>query len=171
MSTYKNVKAQIAKLEKQASDLYKNEVAVAIEKARGMVAQYGLTAADLGLPGKSAKAVKGPRKGKAAAKPAGIPMYADPVSGKTWTGKGKHPAWIVEGLKKGKSKTDFLIGKPAVAPAAVAKAAKPAKAVKAVKAEKKPAPAPKAAKKVAAKPAVKKVAAKKPATKAVEATA
>ena len=68
MSTYRNVKAQIAKLEKQAADLLKKEVAVVSAKVRGLIEEYGLTAADLGLTGKVSKAVKVQRKGKAAAK-------------------------------------------------------------------------------------------------------
>jgi DNA-binding protein H-NS len=157
MSTYRNVKAQIAKLEKQASDLFKKEVDQVVAKVRGLIAEYGLTAADLGFTAKLNKVVKGLRK-KSAAKPAGIPMYVDPVSGKTWTGKGKQPTFIVEGLKKGKSKSDFLIVKKAAAPVAVAKAPK------AVKAAPKPAAVAKPAKKVAAKPAAK-AAAKKVAKK------
>jgi DNA-binding protein H-NS len=167
MSTYRNVKAQIAKLEKQAADLLKKEVAVVIAKVRGLIAEYGLTAADLGLTGKVNKAVKG--QSKTTAKPVGIPMYADPVSGKTWTGKGKQPNWIIEGLKKGKSKADYLISKAATAPVAPAKVSKPVKTAKvaqAAKAAKKPAPVSKPAKKVTLKTAVKKVSAKAVAVKA-----
>jgi DNA-binding protein H-NS len=164
MSTYRNVKAQIAKLEKQASDLFKKEVDQVVARVRALIAEYGLTAADLGLAAKVGKVVKGLRKKSAAAKkPAGIPMYVDPVSGKTWTGKGKQPTFIVEGLKKGKAKSDFLIAKKAAAPAVVAKPAKAAK---------KPAAVAKPAKKAAAKPAAKPVAkkaAKKPAAKKVAA--
>ena len=168
MTTYRNVKAQIAKLEKQASDLFKKEVQVVVAKVRGLIAEYGLTAADLGLTGKTAKAVKATRKKKlVAAKPAGIPLYADPVSSKTWTGKGKSPNWIVEGLKKGKSKADFLIAKAATASTAPAKVSKPVKTTKVTKVAK----TPKAAKKqsAASKPA-KKVARKAVAKKAVAKT-
>ncbi len=163
MSTYRNVKAQIAKLEKQAADLLKKEVAVVSAKVRGLIEEYGLTAADLGLTGKVSKAVKVLRKRKAAAKPAGIPIYADPVSAKTWTGKGKQPNWIVEGLKKGKSKADFLIAKAAPAPATPAKVSKPAMAAKVPK---KSAAVSKPAPKVARKTSAKKVSAKAVATKA-----
>jgi DNA-binding protein H-NS len=133
MSTYRNVKAQIVKLEKQASDLFKKEVADVIAKARALISEYGLSAADLGLSAKPGKGRKATRKNSATAKPAGIPMYVDPVSGKTWTGKGKQPGWIVDGLKKGKSKVDFLIGKKASTASVAKKAAKVAKVVKTVK--------------------------------------
>ena len=174
MTTYSSVKAQIAKLEKQAEVFLKQELEVVIKKAKALIEQYGLTAEDLGLStSKAAKPAKGAGKKVKAAKPAGIPLYADPVSGKTWTGKGKQPNFIVDALKKGKSKEDFLISKAAVAPApeakvaAVAKVVKAVKAVKATKKEAAPAKAPKAAAKAPkeAKPA-KKVAAKKAETAA-----
>jgi DNA-binding protein H-NS len=162
MSTYRNVKAQIAKLEKQAAELYKKEVAGIAAKVRALIDEYALTPEHLGFTGKASKTVAKTRKSKAAAKPAGVPKYRDPVSGKTWTGKGKAPGWIHEGLKQGKSKDDFLIGKksPAtkVSVKKFAKASKPAKATTAIKSAKivrRVVKAPAAAKKlVAKKPAV-----------------
>ena len=60
---------------------------VVIGKVRGLISEYGLTAADLGLTGKVSKFATTTRKKKSvAAKPVGIPVYADPASGKTWTG-------------------------------------------------------------------------------------
>ncbi len=166
MSTYRDVKAQINKLEKQAADLLKKEVAEFVSKARSLILEYGLTAADLGLTGKPAKSTAKLKKTKVAVKRVGVPKYRDPASGKTWTGKGKAPGWINEGLARGQSKDDFLIGKKSsaktVAVKKVAKVAKPAKAAKVTKvskAVKAPAPAKKpAAKKtgVAANP-VKKI--------------
>lgn len=160
MTTYRDVKAQIAKLEKQASDLFKKEVEGVVAKVRGLISEYGLNAADLGLTGKARKVVKATRKKTAAAKPAGVPLFVDPASGKTWTGKGKQPNWIVEGLKKGKSKDDYLIAKKAPAPAAATKAAKPVKAGKKAIVARKPAKKP-AAKKAAVKAAPAKTAAVK----------
>ncbi len=181
MTTYRNVKAQIAKLEKQASDLFKKEVNAVLEKVRGLIAEYGLTAADLGFAAKVRKAVKATRAKKAAgAKSVGVPMYSDPVSGKTWTGKGKPPNWIVDGLKAGKAKADFLITKTTAAPLAKPKSAKPVKAAKAakvakvakvVKQVKKAGPAAKPAKKVVRKVAAKKPVAKAPAAKSAAAAA
>ncbi len=173
MATYSSLKSQIAKLEKQAVDLYKKEVAGVAAKVRALIQEYGLTAADLGFTGKPAKAARKPRQAKAVAKTAGVPKYRDPVSGKAWTGKGRAPTWIYDALKQGKSKDDFLIGKKAPrGKAAAAKAAKsvvstmapkvatfkPGKLLRAKppKATKAPAPAKKAAAKktaVVAKPA------------------
>jgi DNA-binding protein H-NS len=135
MSTYRVVKAQIAKLEKQAADFLKKESTDVIAKIKLLIAEYGLSAADLGLTGKASKAgraAKGTGKKSLTAKPAGVPLYADPASGKTWTGKGKPPNWIVEGLKKGQSKADFLIAN-AASPTVASPAKKAAKSVKVAK--------------------------------------
>src|SRR5436309_3599948 len=57
MKTYSAIKAEIAKLEKQAQALRKTEVAGVIAKIKEAIAAYALTAADLGL-GRGAKAAR-----------------------------------------------------------------------------------------------------------------
>ena len=37
------------------------------------------------------------------------PKYAHPENELTWSGRGRRPAWIVEGLEQGKSLDDYLI--------------------------------------------------------------
>ena len=74
MSSYSDVKAQIAKLEKQAEELFRKEVAGVIAKAKALIQAYGLTAADLGLTEQSA--VK-----QDVTKRAGVAKYRDPLSG------------------------------------------------------------------------------------------
>ncbi len=154
MARYHDVKAKIAKLENQARELLKRESASVVMKIRDLMSEYGLTVQDLGLGitnmGKKMSAMKQPLP----------PKYQDPVSGKTWSGKGKAPGWIVEATKKGK-RDDFLISKAAAKPevkkADPAKKAAPKKVVAAKPTAKKTAPAakPAATKKV---PVVKKVA-------------
>ena len=70
--------------------------------------------------------------------------YRDPLSGKTWTGRGKPPLWITEALKAGK-KDDYLIDKPQAPEAQSATLGKQTTA----HASKAKAPAKKAPKKVA----------------------
>ena len=158
MSTYSDVKAQIAKLEKQAAELFKKEVAGVIEQVKALVKEYCLTAADLGFA--EAPTVRR----KAVAKTVGVAKYRDPVTSKTWTGHGPTPRFIVEGVKAGKTRDDFLIEKLAPAPAKkVAKVGKKP-TVKKPRAAKKP-----------AKPVVVQAAAERsedlPATDTAEATA
>jgi DNA-binding protein H-NS len=147
MKTYQAVRAEIAKLEKQAEELRRQELRTIIAQVRQVVADYGLTAADIGLAGGRARSVA--RKAPArASRSAGVAKYRDPKSGQTWTGHGRPPAWIVGA----KDRDAFLIDAPAAKkiratkPAKAPKAARPAKAPKAPKAPKA------AAKKRAAKP-------------------
>lgn len=168
MSTYRQLKQQIAELEKKASIAMKTEVRKVIDSIKRQIAEFGLTAADLGLEVARRAGAKAPRARKVALKP----KYRDPVSGKTWNGHGKRPGWIVAAQAKDRL-DDLLIDKPAAARPAKA-AAKPAakratrKAVPAAKAAaKKPvkrAPA-KAATPPAKKRAAPKTAARKPAPK------
>ena len=109
MSDYKSIKAQIAKLEKQAEELRKKEIKGVILKIQGHIQEYGLTAQDLGF--KTVAPAKKLKTGSVLAA-----KYRDPLSGKTWTGRGKPPLWIAEAFKAGK-KDDYLIDKPE-APAA-----------------------------------------------------
>ena len=167
MATYQELKIKISKLEEQASALLKKESAVVAAKIRGLMSEYGLTVQDLGL------GITNMGKKMSAMKPPLQPKYRDPVSGKTWSGKGKTPGWIVEATKKGK-RDDFLIAKavmkPEVKKAAPAKMAAPKKTVAAKPVAKKAVSAakPAATQKASAskKPTVvKKAAPVKPAVK------
>lgn len=126
MKTYQAVRAEIAKLEKQAEDLRRQELKSVIAQVRQAIADYGLTAADLGLAGARARVAAGGRKRAASA---GVAKYRDPKTGQTWTGHGRPPAWIVSA----KDRDAFLIG--AAAPAKAARKAKagPAKSAKSPK--------------------------------------
>ena len=149
MTTYADVKKQIAQLEKKAADLRKVEVAKAVANIREQMAKYELTVDDIG-PGKSSKGGK-PAARSAKVKVAKPAKYMDPKSGKTWTGHGKAPGWIAAATKAGR-RDDFLIGK-----SDQAKDAKPVESSK----SKMPSTATKATT-IAKKAATKKVAAKKP---------
>ena len=151
MTTYADVKKQIAQLEKKAADLRKVEVAKAVANIRDQMAQYELTVEDIAPVKSSPKAKAATRSPKVkVGKPA---KYMDPKTGKTWTGHGKAPAWIAVATKKGR-RDDFLIDK-----VNQAKDAKPAEAA----ASKAPVTASKS-KGTHKKAVTKKVASKKPKT-------
>lgn len=100
MKTYQSVKAEIAKLEAKAEALRRSELKTVIAQVKKTIAEFGLTAADLGLGRGAPKARGAARRGtKGAAK------YRDPKTGQTWTGRGRPPAWIVDA----KDRTAFLI--------------------------------------------------------------
>jgi DNA-binding protein H-NS len=138
MSKLTALKKQIAALEAQAERIAKEEMSSAIAKVKNIMAEFNLTIEHL------TQAVGGKRVAKKA-KFASVAKYADPKTGKTWSGFGRAPGWIAGA----KSRDAFLVGKSAPAgsvakaPAAAKKA--PAKAAKAVKVAKK-----------TAKPAAKK---------------
>lgn len=86
MSHYTELRAKIALLEEQAEEARKTELKAVLADMQRKIADYGLTAQDLGL------AVV--RRGRPPKKEPLPPMYRDPVSGNTWSGRGKPPKWI-----------------------------------------------------------------------------
>jgi DNA-binding protein H-NS len=126
MKTYTAIKAEIARLEKQADALRKTEIAGVIARMKETLAAYGLTAADLGLGRASARAVPAPStKGRREpTSTSGVAKYRDPKTGATWTGRGRPPAWLPAAGKRDR----FLIEPPAAKPTG-ATAAEPAPAV------------------------------------------
>lgn len=173
-TTLASIRKQIADLEKKAEALIKEEAQGAIAKVRELIDRYGLSAEDLGFgggakAGRRTGATPG-RKKKATAKSAGVPLYRDPETGKTWTGRGKPPAWIAGA----KSRDAFLISPEAAGPASGEAPTKPLRrsgrkaAVKTAAKVATPAK-PRRTAKASAKPAAKPVA-KRGASKAVKPT-
>jgi DNA-binding protein H-NS len=128
MKTYADIKSQIAKLEKQAEKARKTEIAGVVGRIKQAIAAYGLTAQDLGFGGAKSAGARAAGKSPAVAKggsTVGVAKYRDPESGKTWTGRGKPPNWIVGA----KDRTAFLIdGESSSAPRARGPGRKAAKA-------------------------------------------
>jgi len=96
MESIQELLAQKAALEKNIAEAQRTAKADAIAKVKALMAEYGLTAAD--LAGKAAGVPKADAGKKVAAK------YRDPSTGQTWTGRGRAPKWL-----EGKNKDDFLI--------------------------------------------------------------
>jgi DNA-binding protein H-NS len=96
MSTYQELLAQRAELEKKIEAERAIERAKALTTVRELCAEHGITAADL----ESSASKKKPR-------PTGTTVpakYRDPATGATWTGRGKEPTWI-----RGQARDAFLI--------------------------------------------------------------
>lgn len=113
MATYPELLAQIEDLQRQAEKIRQEEFAAVVATIRQQIANYGITAADLGLePAAGATSLRSraairrnlSQKGsdKVAAK------YRD-TSGNTWSGRGKQPRWLMEAVSSGRSISEFLI--------------------------------------------------------------
>ncbi len=94
MASYKDLQSQIEKLQKQADQAREKEIASVVAQIRGLMAEYGIQPADLGITSKRKR-----KKGTPAA-----PKYANPQTGETWTGRGRAPKWI-----EGKDRTKYTI--------------------------------------------------------------
>ena len=112
MLTYRQLKQQIAELEKKADIAMKEEARKVIAVIKQQIAEFRLTAADLGLEiarRAGAKTAKG-------RKLVLTPKYREPATGMTWNGHGKRPGWVVAEQTKGK-RDELAIAKPALAKA------------------------------------------------------
>jgi DNA-binding protein H-NS len=152
MSKLAALRKQISALEAKAERLAKLEMTSSIAKVKAMMHSMGVTVEHLGASVSATvkKVTSGnpgiAKKTRAKSSGAGVAKYADPKSGRTWSGFGRAPAWIASA----KDRAVFLVHK-ADATATVAPTKKGAKTAKTVK---------KAAGKVATKkkPVAKKVA-------------
>ena len=96
-----------AKLNQELEVLKRTAKSKAIESINADIATHGILPSELKFPHQS-----NPAKKEAKSERELPARYKDPVSGETWHGKGKHPAWLRKALEdKAKTKEDFLIGK------------------------------------------------------------
>ena len=170
LRSYKQIRADIAALEREAAAVRKSESTAIVAKIRKLAEQYDLTAADIGLDAspqaqaaarpsakpasKSTARKTAARKmpsGKKSRSGAGVAKYRDPKSGKTWTGFGRAPDW----LASAKNREVFRIEPDGAQAGTNAGAARPDAAVA------EPRAASKAARKGAAKTASGKSASRK----------
>ena len=100
MATYKELVEQIEKLQMEADLAREREVDGVIAEIKSKIAEYGLTAKDLGFSSGEQVKIK--------TKPPTPAKYRNP-EGLEWSGRGREPLWLKEALNSGKSKDDFLI--------------------------------------------------------------
>ena len=103
MPTLQELLAQKATLEKQIAETQRQERADAIAKVKSLMAEYGLSAAD--IAGKTS----GPAPKPASAGKKVAPKYRNPSTGETWTGRGLQPNWLKSALATGKKLSDFAL--------------------------------------------------------------
>ena len=131
--------AQKAALDKKIAEMQQAHRSDAIDKVKAMMAEYGLTAADLGAPlagpanpstgagrrssngvkpassaqpgspGDSSTSAAQRRKPSANAGKKVAPKYRNPATGDTWTGRGLKPKWLVAALNSGRPLSEFAL--------------------------------------------------------------
>ena len=95
---------KLNELHKQRDAERKGERLQALSAVKELIKTHGFSASELGLSGKGvAKTASGDKRNMVA------PKYQDPASAKTWTGRGKSPAWLAAYLTAGRDKQEFLI--------------------------------------------------------------
>lgn len=117
MSTYQELLAQKAALDKQSAELERQlqdarraERAGVIAHIKQLLLQNDLTLEDLSL--KSGSGSGALQKGKRAHSQAGrhvAPKYRDAETGNTWSGRGLKPKWVQAALAAGKTLDDLKI--------------------------------------------------------------
>ncbi|HSM20679.1 MAG TPA: H-NS histone family protein [Rubrivivax sp.] len=93
--------AQRAALEKQIADAQREQRSAAISQIKSLMAEYGLTLADIGSRAAAAPARK--TTGKVAVK------YRSTDTGETWSGRGLQPNWLKAAIASGRSLADFAV--------------------------------------------------------------
>ncbi|ARN20819.1 H-NS family nucleoid-associated regulatory protein [Piscinibacter gummiphilus] len=101
MSTLQDLLARKAALEQEIESTQKRERSDAVAKVKALMAEYGLTAADLAA--KSTGRSGAPKGGKVAAK------YRNAATGDSWSGRGLQPKWLKAALASGKKLSDFAV--------------------------------------------------------------
>lgn len=97
MSSYQNLLAQRAELDRQIAAAQRAEKTEAIAAVKKLVADFGLSAEDCGF-----KAGKGKAKGTVAA------VFRGP-NGETWSGRGRTPNWLAALESQGQKRDRFRI--------------------------------------------------------------
>ncbi|SDH52121.1 H-NS family nucleoid-associated regulatory protein [Propionivibrio dicarboxylicus] len=101
--SYKEALENFKKAEDALEKARQAELQTIISDIKAKIAEYNLTAEDLGLRSGVKKAVTAKK---------GEPKFCNPAnSSETWSGKGRKPAWVNQHLAQGRSLDELLIAK------------------------------------------------------------
>lgn len=113
MKKLQQIQQEIAKLERQAEKVRRDELKGVVQQIKKTMSQHGITLADLEAAGAGvAKARRGKKAAGGAKKSSGkvAPKYrSQEDSSLTWTGRGRKPLWVQAWIDAGKSLEDLLI--------------------------------------------------------------
>lgn len=104
MPSLQDLLAQRAEIERKIAEAQREERAAAISKIRALMAEYGLTAADIAGKTTAAPRAKGTTTGSKVA-----PKYRNAATGETWSGRGLQPKWLKSAIAEGRTLDDFAI--------------------------------------------------------------
>lgn len=120
MKTYKDILAEINRLQKIAAKQKHAEKHAIIAEIKKKMNDFEITLDDLRTtkPAKvpahkipAGKVVKKATKASRIDKRSSVaPKFRDPESGATWSGRGLAPKWLLSYEKAGRTRADFLIG-------------------------------------------------------------
>jgi len=106
MATLLELLAQRAELEKQIASVQSAERTKAIDEIQKIMADHGLTAADIAGGTRAAKSTTradGTPKQHVAAK------YRNAATGETWSGRGLQPKWLKAAIEGGATLESFAV--------------------------------------------------------------
>src|SRR5882724_11426948 len=103
MSNLADLIAQKAALEQRIAEAQREARAGAIAQVRSLMAEHGLTLADLGGKPAAAAPARTRKGGKVPVK------YRDPATGTGWSGRGLQPKWLKAALATGRKLSDFAV--------------------------------------------------------------
>jgi DNA-binding protein H-NS len=101
MASLKDLLSQKEALERQIELTQKAERENAIARVRSLMAEHGLSVAD--LAGRNSTKSSSKKTGKVP------PKYRHAGSGQTWSGRGLQPNWLKAELAAGRKISDFAI--------------------------------------------------------------
>jgi len=103
MAELKDLVAQRAALDKQIAEAQRESRERAIAQIHALMAEHGLTMADLAARKTKPRVGSGTSKGKVPAK------YRNKATGEAWSGRGLQPRWLKAALAGGKKLADFAV--------------------------------------------------------------
>lgn len=114
MECLAKAEAQVADIKRKLEERRASERASIIRQVQHFVAEYNLTTAEAGFLTPAVKVNVAQKTEEESSRENRevrhvSPKYRDPVSGKTWTGRGKSPNFISQAVLAGRSKQEFLI--------------------------------------------------------------
>ncbi|RQS31648.1 H-NS histone family protein [Burkholderia sp. Bp8992] len=98
MATYRQLSAQLERLQQKIDKEREKAIADAIAEIRAKIEEYDITPEELGF-----RPIGAAVAATAKAKRSLPPKYLNPKTGETWSGRGRAPTWL------GKNRARFLI--------------------------------------------------------------